>query len=157
MTAIMTSPSHTGPDGVPAPGAARLWRSDSIEMAAIPGTVPLARARTRVLLWEWGLDELADDAEQVIAELLANSVEATAEAGLEAPVRLTLIAGLRTLLIAVWDACPDPPVPQDPVLAAESGRGLIIVDALAARWDWKPAPAGKVTRALLRGKPYRDL
>lgn len=140
----------------PEPAIARsspAWQSDSIEMRAIPATVPLARARTRRLLREWGLRELADDAESVVAELIANAVGATRDAGLTAPVRLTLIAGLRTLLIAVWDATTDPPVPGEPGTAAESGRGLIIVEALAADWDWSAhyERGGKVVRALIRG------
>lgn len=75
--------------------------------------------------------------------------------GLDAPVRLTLVAGLRTLLVAVWDASGDPPAPEDAGPDAESGRGLVIVRALAAQWDWKKAPparGGKVVRALLRAR-----
>ena len=141
--------------------------SDSFDFGAYPGAVPSARLRTRALLREWGLAELSDETESVVTELVQNSVQATGRAGLDAPVRLTLIAGLRTVLIVVADAVPDPPVLRAPAgpadLAAQygdddtdpdlHGRGLLIVAALSAQWDWKPAPGGrgKVVRALIRG------
>ncbi|HEV3382209.1 MAG TPA: ATP-binding protein, partial [Trebonia sp.] len=79
----------------------------------------------------------------VISELVTNAVEATQAARLNTPVRLTLIGGLRTLLVAVWDASPEPPVPAAAADDDESGRGLLIVQALSARWDWKQAPPGR--------------
>jgi len=53
----------------------------------------------------------------------------------------------------VWDANPKPPVRIDPADDAESGRGLLLVDAIAARWDWYALPdaGGKVIRALITG------
>jgi|SRR5580693_930411 anti-sigma regulatory factor (Ser/Thr protein kinase) len=145
MTA--TLPART-PRPVP-PGR----RSDSLELGAYPEAVALARTRTRALLTEWGLDELADDAAMVMSELVTNSVTATRAAGLDTPVRVTLLAGLRTLLIAVWDASPEAPVPADAGDDDEDGRGLLIVETLTARWDWKKVPGergGKVVRALVR-------
>lgn len=133
--------------------ATRQCWSDSLELGISSGSVPVARARTRVLLAEWGLEELSDAAEQICSELAANAIEATRAAGLIQPPRLTLIAGLRTLVIAVWDPVPGHPAPGAPGPDAESGRGLIIVDALADAWDWKPARGGKTVRVLLRGKP----
>lgn len=132
--------------------ATRPCWSDSLELGISPGSVPVARARTRVLLEEWGLEELADTAEQICSEIVANAIEAHQRAGRDAPVRLTLIAGLRTLVIAVRDEVPDPPVLRDPGLDTESGRGLVLVDALADAWDWKAARGGKTVRVLLREK-----
>jgi anti-sigma regulatory factor (Ser/Thr protein kinase) len=153
VNAVMTatSPARTSH---PAPQPPR--RSDSLELGAFPEAVPLARARTRELLREWELDELADDAATVISEIVTNSVTATRAAGLDTPVRVTLLAGLRTLLIAVWDASPETPVPADAGDDDENGRGLLIVQALSARWDWKKVPGergGKVVRALIRPDP----
>jgi anti-sigma regulatory factor (Ser/Thr protein kinase) len=132
----------------------------------LPEAAPLARAWTRELLCEWGLADLADDAETVAAELLANAIEETERAGLDTQIRLTLIgSSLRTLVITVWDGVADgPPVPgSGPGLItglvvdddAESGRGLLVAAAYSARLDWKHAPGGKVVRALLRGKRAR--
>jgi anti-sigma regulatory factor (Ser/Thr protein kinase) len=127
-------------------------RSDSLELGAYPEAVGVVRNRTRAILTEWGLDELGDDAATVISELAANAVTATRAAGLDTPVRVTLLGGLRTLLVAVWDASPEPPVPGAAEDDDENGRGLLIVQALSARWDWKQSPGrgGKVVRALIR-------
>lgn len=129
-------------------------RSDSTEYAPHPGAVAAARLRTRLNLRGWGLKELADEAEQIVSELISNSIEAHQREQLDAPVRLTLLAGLRTALIVVRDASRDEPVRKDPGVDLESGRGLLIVDALADHWCWKPVPdGGKAVRVLLRGKP----
>ncbi|MGH3169743.1 MAG: ATP-binding protein [Trebonia sp.] len=159
MTATTTTAPRSGNPAAPGrarphgrPGRSRL--SDTIELGARPQAVPAARRRTRRRLREWGLEELADDAESVVAELITNAVEATVRARLDSPVRLTLIAGPKAVLIAVWDAADTSPVPASAGLDAECGRGLIIVHALSARWDWKKAPrGGKVLRALIRGVP----
>jgi hypothetical protein len=73
---------------------------------------------------------------------------------LDSPIRLTLLAGLRTALIVVRDASGSPPVPAGPGDDDENGRGLLIVDALSAGWGWKPAPGGKVVRVLV-GQAHR--
>jgi anti-sigma regulatory factor (Ser/Thr protein kinase) len=136
-------------------GQPRRPRSDYLELGAYPGAVPSARLHTRAILAEWGLTELADSAESVVAELVTNAVEATRREHLEEPVRLTLLAGLRTVLIVMRDPSSSPPVPGSPDGDHESGRGLIIVDALSARWDWKLAPSGgKVVRAIVRGERH---
>ena len=110
------------------------WRrGDTLELAAVHSSVPQARRRTREMLWEWKLDFLADDAELVVAELASNA-----------------------LLILVRDGVLSPPVAPlaGPDADGESGRGLLLVDALAARWHWYHPPrpqAGKVVWALLEG------
>lgn len=149
MNAIMTtSAAIPAPDGDRPPGR---YRSDSITLAPHPGAVAVARLHVRRALTAWDLDELGDEAVQVVSEIIANSIEAHRREHLNAPVRLTLLAGLRTVLIAVRDASAAQPVPARPASDDESGRGLLIVDALAAKWDVKPAPdGGKTIRVLLR-------
>lgn len=131
--------------------------SDSLEFGPYPEAVPAARMRTRAILAEWDLGELADDAAQVVSELMANAVETHQREHLDTPVRLTLLGGLRTVLIVVGDSSSRTPVPDNPDFDCESGRGLLIVGALAARWDIKPrAGGGKVVRAVLRGKRHAE-
>lgn len=133
-------------------GAPCLPRSDSLEMGAHPSAVPSARVHVRAILSEWELTELSDDAESVVAELVVGAVEAHWRERLDAPVRLTLLAGLRTVLIVVRDASGCPPVPGGFREENEAGRGLMIVDALSARRDWKAVPGGgKVVRVLMTG------
>jgi anti-sigma regulatory factor (Ser/Thr protein kinase) len=144
-------PPDTGP---------RWPHSSSLTLGAFPEAVPCARLHTRQILSEWGLAEIAGDAERVVSELVTNSIEVTRARDLLTPVRFTLLTDRRKVLVVVWDGCPDPPVMgsvtmdcDDICALEECGRGLIIVDALATQWDWKLAPAeqggGKVIRALL--------
>lgn len=155
MTATTTSPgTRAAPAGNRAPGSPSRYRSDAIDLAAHPAVVATARLRTRLALRAWQLDELNEDASQVVSELVTNSIEAHRREHLDAPVRLTLVAGLRTLLIIVRDASTDEPDACSPGADAEAGRGLLIVNALSARWDTKPVPGGgKVIRALIRAHP----
>lgn len=153
MTAVTEErpATDTGSTGVP---RSPRYQSDTIAFAPHPAVVASARLRTRRALRAWDLDELADDATQIVSELISNGIEAHRREHLNAPIRLTLLGGLRTLLIVVRDASDSPPAtaPAVPDLNSESGRGLCIVDVLSSAWSWKSAPdGGKTIRALLRG------
>lgn len=154
MTAIMTT---AGPSAAPPPincpcGQAVTPRRDYIELGPFPEAIPAARRHVRAVLAGWGLRELAADAESVTAELAGNAVAAHEREHRGAPVGLTLLASPHSVLITVRDASSDPPVPGLPGDDAEHGRGLLLVEALCAGWDWKPAPGGgKVVRALVTG------
>ncbi len=50
------------------------------------------------------------------------------------PVRLWLLADTIRILILVWDANPHQPAPAQADEYAESGRGLLLVQALSRRW-----------------------
>lgn len=129
----------------------RWHRSDSLELGVYPGAVPSARLHARAVLEEWQLGHLADDAGQIVSELVANSVEAHQREHLDAPVRLTLLAGSRDVLIVVRDASSVGAELAHPDSEDESGRGLLIVDALSDAWDTRPFPdGGKAVRVLLR-------
>lgn len=128
-----------------------------LELGALPTAVPCARLHARHVLWEWGLNELTPDSELLVSELVTNAVKATAERD-QAAVRLRLSGDDARVLIEVWDADPRPPAPQDlgeggtPDPQEEGGRGLFLVAALSARWDWYPTrePAGKVVWCEIR-------
>lgn len=126
---------------------------DSIELDAEDGSVPRARHHARQTLREWCLAGLADNVELAVAELVTNAVAASRCLDWPFPVRLWLLADPTSVLIVVWDANPQPPRQMDPADDAESGRGLVIVDAISARWDWYDLPGvgGKVIRALITG------
>lgn len=153
----------TVPAAIPADPAARdhAWpnrwpRRDGLELAAIPSAIPCARARMREVLREWGLAGLAPDAEIVLAELATNAIEAVRRES-EAPaeggiVRLWMLGGVGRLVLMVWDPTPWPPVIRAGDVESERGRGLLMVEALSARWQWYEPRwpyGGKVVWALL--------
>jgi anti-sigma regulatory factor (Ser/Thr protein kinase) len=131
---------------------------DYLELGTLPNAVACARLHARNLLWEWGLDWLAPDAELLVAELVANAVKATAARDEEA-VHLRLSNDGTRVLIEVWDADPRPPTPKDlgknvaPNPRGERGGGLFLVATLGARWDWylTHEPVGKVVWCEIRG------
>jgi anti-sigma regulatory factor (Ser/Thr protein kinase) len=106
----------------------------------------------RHLLREWGLDGLADTAELLTSELVTNAVQAMAAQEDQSAVALRLSTDHVRVLIEVWDADPQPPVPKDPGVddmpgpEEEGERGLFLVAALSRRWSWYLTrnPMGKV-------------
>lgn len=126
---------------------------DFLEYGALPSAVPSARLHARQIAWEWGLCVLGENVELVVSELMTNGIAAAARA-IEpiSVVRLWLLADTARILILVWDANPRPPVPVQVDEYAESGRGLLLVQALSQRWGSYPTPqmGGKVVWALCR-------
>jgi anti-sigma regulatory factor (Ser/Thr protein kinase) len=132
---------------------ANVWPlRSSLELGALPTAVPCARLHARQLVWEWGLDGLAETAELLVSELATNAVQAMAGQEDHTTVRLQLFGDNTRVRIEVWDADPRPPAPRNPGedgipdLEAEGGRGLFLVAALSACWDWylTQEPTGKV-------------
>jgi len=124
---------------------------DFLELGALPGAVPSARLHARHILREWGAPTtLTGDIEQVVSELVTNAVTAARSLPQLTAVRLWLLSDTRDVLVLAWDASPRPPAPADPGLLSESGRGLLLVQALSQRWGSYPTPrhGGKVVWAL---------
>jgi anti-sigma regulatory factor (Ser/Thr protein kinase) len=117
-----------------------------LELGALPGAVPCARLHTRHVLWEWGLTVLQDDTELLVSELVTNAVHASQSLEWMFPVRMRLLSDRAQVAIVVWDANPRPPVRANAGADDETGRGLILVDAISERWDWNATPdtGGKV-------------
>lgn len=126
-------------------GTAREWPLRSyLELGALPTAASCARSHATLIMSEWGLGHLAEPAALVTSELTTNAVQASAglpgssylgvwSAGLP-PVRFWLTSDRRRVLIEVWDACHQMPSLSDPDPEAESGRGLLLVEALCAEW-----------------------
>jgi len=113
-----------------------------------------ARKFTRNTLREWGLAALADDAEAIVGEFVANAVShaaravAAAEAG--QPVGLRLLRRTGEVMCAVLDPSDTAPVLRTPDRSEEAGRGLQMVDALSDVWGWSPVTGrGKAVWAIL--------
>jgi anti-sigma regulatory factor (Ser/Thr protein kinase) len=133
----------------PPPGVTGWHLHTHLAFGALPGAVPCARLHTRCRLREWGLGN-ADAIELAVSELVTNGVTATVEAGFPLPVHFWLISDGSQVLILVQDASPCPPVCLAPDGETESGRGLMLVEAVSTEWGSYPCPAaGKVVWALV--------
>lgn len=123
---------------------------DAIELGPLSGAVPCARLHARQMLWEWGLTQLTEDVELLVSELVTNAIAAPQSGDRVSPVRLWLRADRTRVLVLVWDASPQPPTPVEADDEAESGRGLLLVEAISQKWDWyfPQGTGGKVVWAL---------
>jgi len=88
---------------------------------------------------------LLDDARVVVTELATNAVR---HAGSAFSVSINGEGG--RVRISVRDRSRAMPAPQPPSPHRLSGRGLVLVAALASRWGVEPRPDGKVVWAELR-------
>ncbi|SFF47223.1 hypothetical protein SAMN02787118_10793 [Streptomyces mirabilis] len=85
-----------------------------------------------------------DRAAHIVAELAANAATHGRVPGRD--FRLTLYVVADTLRIEVTDTRGDRlPYARHSAPEAESGRGLVLVDALADRWGWAPGPPPRKT------------
>jgi anti-sigma regulatory factor (Ser/Thr protein kinase) len=149
-----SAPAAAPPSHRPAEDPARRWTlRDFIELGPLDGSVPSARYHAKHILREWQLARLGDDVELVVAELVTNAVAASRAMDFPFPVRMWLLSDTASVLVVVWDASSQPPVLMDPAEDAEAGRGLLLVEAVSARWDWHALAdsGGKVIRALITG------
>lgn len=122
-------------------------------LAPAPASVPAARRHTRQTLTTWDLAALADPAELVVSELATNAVRVSLALAEPRPVRLWLAANQLRVAIGVWDGNPHPPLLARAADTDEGGRGLYLVEAISAAWDWYPQDGGKVVHALLEPGP----
>ncbi|MEV6977206.1 ATP-binding protein [Kitasatospora sp. NPDC093806] len=129
--------------GVPAPGCALHRRLHLALEAADLVAVGAVRHRLRTALDLWGVPELADTAELLSSELVTNALQHTGQGAIFDAV---LSSDLR-LRIEVQDgAARLPGRRRDPDAEyATSGRGLMLVEALADSWGVQLRGDGKVT------------
>jgi anti-sigma regulatory factor (Ser/Thr protein kinase) len=123
-----------------------------LELAALPSAVPCARGHVRAVALEWDLKELADTAELLASELVTNAIQASATLTVaETPiVRVRVTSDGTSMVIHVWDASTAMPARQQAGPGDDSGRGLMIIDALSADWGTHREADGKAVWALIR-------
>ncbi|MET8244683.1 ATP-binding protein [Streptomyces sp. NPDC005202] len=103
----------------------------SVLLSSTPRGARLARLLADEQLRRWGLP--SETASHIVAELAANAATHGRVQGRDFRLTLYVIDG--TLRIEVTDTRGERlPQLQQPAPGAESGRGLLLVDALAHRW-----------------------
>ncbi|MFF8094389.1 ATP-binding protein [Streptomyces sp. NPDC016675] len=106
-------------------------RNFSVQLSSTPRGARLARLLATEQLRAWGLP--LDPARQLVAELASNAVAHGRVPGRD--FRLVLYVVGDTLRIEVTDTRGERlPHPRAPAADVESGRGLLLVEALADRW-----------------------
>ena len=103
-----------------------------------PGSAALARRFTAETLGGWGAPELAETAVLLVSELVTNAV-LHARSASQLVVRM-VDTGIR---VELRDDSRIAPSPRAYSLEAGTGRGLLLVEALAARWGSTPEAMGK--------------
>ena len=134
------------------------WDSPSAVVCSLsrgPQSARAARRLTRNTLRDWGLSFLAEDAETIVGEFVANalthaaSLDLTRKQAAES-LGLRLLRRTGEVICAVLDPSDAAPVLKAPASVEECGRGLQMVDALSDVWGWSPvAGRGKAVWAIL--------
>ncbi|WP_103534655.1 ATP-binding protein [Streptomyces sp. SM11] len=119
---------------MPRPAERRFSRADA--------AVPEARSFLRHVLSEWDIIDRSDDALLCLSELATNAIRHAVPQGGYFLVAASLIDG--RLRVEVHDQSGRLPHINCPDAEDVSGRGLLLVDALADGWGVQPrVPSGK--------------
>ncbi|WP_030418376.1 MULTISPECIES: ATP-binding protein [unclassified Streptomyces] len=114
-----------------------------------PGSAATARKLVRVACAVWGLEGLAEDGALIASELVSNAVRHARRENIRVAVERT---ARNTVRVAVADLSRARPVEREAYDGDESGRGLLLVAALAADWGTDERHWGKVVWADLEGR-----
>lgn len=110
-----------------------------VRLATGPAAAGEARSQVRAAIREWGVPVDPDAAVLLTSELVTNAV--ACETG------ETIMLGIRCLRggfrVDVYDTSRSFPVVTVAPADSETGRGLLLVAALAAEWGFYRTPAGK--------------
>ncbi|MEU3062730.1 SpoIIE family protein phosphatase [Streptomyces subrutilus] len=125
----------------PDPGTHRAPRIHQYVHQADPEGLSEARYALRQALRDWGVPELADDVELAAGELLVNALLHT-DGGAVLTMEV-LPEPVRRIRLWVKDRSSVWPRRRTPGEAATTGRGLLLVDAVATHWGVEPRGDGK--------------
>jgi anti-sigma regulatory factor (Ser/Thr protein kinase) len=98
---------------------------------------------------------MADMAELLVSELVTNSVQASErlktrdDVAVVPVVRLWMASDRTMVVIRVWDGSDDMPIHHNAAPDEIGGRGLMIIDSLAADWGSCRQASGKVVWAVV--------
>jgi hypothetical protein len=131
---VMTRPTAVGPPGY------------TETLPCEPETARRARSLVSVALNTWGIAELAEAGTLIISELVGNAVRHTSCRLVRVSVRRVTDDLVRIGVTDKSHALPKMDLVTD---GDETGRGLVLVDALSHRWGYDEMPWGKTVWAEL--------
>lgn len=111
---------------------------------AHPASAGKARALVSQVCREWGVPQVADDAELVVTELVENAVR-HARTACDVVVELSG----HTFRIEARDGSTAPPRRMYPGLDRSGGRGLMLIERLCRDWGFDVLEDGKRVWAIL--------
>lgn len=107
------------------------YRWGAVTLPAVREAVADGRAWSREILTKWQLDDLTEVVQQLVSELVTNSIEHA----VTSCVRVLLVHSAGTLRLDVTDDdVVSLPVRAQVGVDDITGRGLAIVEALSDRW-----------------------
>lgn len=110
-------------------------------LPAEPLSARRARSFVTGALEQLGIDEVADTATLLVSELVTNAM---LHAGGELLVRVSDASDPGAVRVEVGDGSSRAPRRQSYGPEAVTGRGMVLVDALADSWGCEVGPDGKV-------------
>ena len=113
-------------------------RAESVELSSDAQAPGAARDFLRSTLQTWRLDGFGDVAELLTDELVSNVVRHVG-----APMQLRATRHDASIRIEVDDPSTEIPVRQDPDPSEDHGRGILLVESLAAVWGVELREGGK--------------
>ncbi|MES5821360.1 ATP-binding protein [Streptomyces sp. RG80] len=129
-------------------------RAFTQRLSPTPRGARLARRLAQATLHDWGIPHGSDTSDAValiVAELAANAVTHGRVPGRDFELRISLVTGSVRVEVTDTRAELRPPAPgvvPNPRPLDDGGRGLVIVDALADRWEvLDREPPAKTVRA----------
>lgn len=136
-------------------------QTSSLELEPLITAPSRARDHVGAVLADWQVPpETIQNVQTLASEMITNAYQAAKRSaerrGLPGPDMSERIGLILSLLIAgqvvieVADSDPGLPTMSDTSLESESGRGLLLVEALSAKWGYFPlASGGKVAYAVI--------
>ncbi len=147
----------------------RLARGEDVsylELAAVHSAPFWARRQAKNVLCAWRIGpETLEVAELLVSELVTNAVQgsgcvampqAYSDLGRIERISLTLRLLPGRVVVEVFDNNQSPPVPAECDTDSESGRGLMLVEALSKEWGYFFPPSGGKTVFCVLGIPGLD-
>lgn len=114
----------------------------SMHLTPDPEAIHAVRLFVRECCADWGVQESTDVAVLLASELATNAVRYAT-----APVVVWLGHRSDRIVLSVEDASHVSATVREPSATDEGGRGLLLVDALAARWGEREVATGKLVWA----------
>jgi hypothetical protein len=134
-----TPEAHAGSDEAPQRPDSAQSRTYRFPLPPHPIAAEQARVLMRLALAAWNMNDIADDALVITAELVTNALK------IGEVFHLALSWLDQAVLVEIWDSSEATPDRQPPSADRIDGRGLFLVQAISKDWGWRLEDQGGKT------------